>query len=579
MALTCRAIGLLAMMVLLSARATLAAPPPAAPARLAPMLLQLLDEYDRGGESALRSFSSARRIELRPSAQGALLPVILEPSAGKSTRDIDARAIEALGGRVDAVSESFVRVLVRPTDARRLGELNDVRVVRTPTMATAVTGFGSIVSESVALTNASVLQQSFTGAGVKAAVVDLGFQGLSNVISAGELPANTIGVDFTGTGLESTTPHGVAVSEELLDMAPGVQLYCLKIGDEVDLQNAAAYLRTNGITIANHSVAWVLGSYYDDTGPINSIINSSHDTDGVFWSVAAGNAAQMHWRGAWSDPDQDGRLNFTPNQNTLSLGLYDGTITVFLNWNQYGNSLTNLDLYVLDGTGAVAASSTNPQNGPQDPSEAVSFSYDASLAPYTVEVVWVSGPTSGLDVTLFSFDNTFSPGTASSSVMDPADAHGAVAVGAIPEASYAQANPPLEAYSSQGPTTDGRIKPDLCAPDGTSTYTYGTLGSYGTSFSAPIAAGAAALWQQQFGVVPPSNMLSVLDNLARPVGTPIPNSQCGYGEVIAWHGSVACGAGSELIVVLPALLWLRRRRERPPHGRTSQAPERSSRKA
>ncbi|HYB12106.1 MAG TPA: hypothetical protein VEG67_01470, partial [Myxococcota bacterium] len=197
-ALTCRAIGLLAMMVLLSARATLAAPPPAAPARLAPMLLQLLDEYDRGGESALRSFSSARRIELRPSAQGALLPVILEPSAGKSTRDIDARAIEALGGRVDAVSESFVRVLVRPTDARRLGELNDVRVVRTPTMATAVTGFGSIVSESVALTNASVLQQSFTGAGVKAAVVDLGFQGLSNVISAGELPANTIGVDFTG---------------------------------------------------------------------------------------------------------------------------------------------------------------------------------------------------------------------------------------------------------------------------------------------------------------------------------------------------------------------------------------------
>jgi len=563
MALASRAIGLLAIMLLVPARMAQGAAPPEEPSeRLAPMLLQLLDEYDRAGEDGVRRMAAARRIELRESAQGALLPVILEPSAGISTRQIDAREIEALGGRVDARSESFVRVLVPPSEARRLSTLSGVRVVRTPTLATAVSGFGTIVSESVALTNANLLQESVTGAGVKAAVVDLGFQGLSTVISAGELPANAITVDFTGTGIESTTPHGVAVAEELMDMAPGVQLYCLKIGDEVDLENAAAYLRQNGIHIANHSVAWVLASYYDDTGPINNIINASHDNDGVFWSVAAGNAAQSHWRGPWSDPDQDGRLNFTPSQNTLGLGLGDGTITVFLNWNQYGNSVTNLDLYVLDGTGAVAASSTNPQNGPQDPAEAVSFSYDPTLAPYTAEVVWVSGPTSGLDITLFSFDNTFTPATASSSTMDPADAHGATAMGAIPESSYAQANPPLEPYSSQGPTTDGRIKPDFCAPDGTSTYTYGTLSSYGTSFAAPIAAGAAALWQQKLGVVPPSEFVSTFANLALPVGTPIPNSLCGNGELMVSPPTVACGTGGELIVVLPALLWLRRRRER-----------------
>ena len=562
MTLARRAIGFLAVVLLVSARvAQGAAHGSGTSERLAPMLLQLLDEYDRGGESGVRRYSTARRIHLRESTQGVLIPVILEPRAGISTREIDPQQIEALGGRVDAVSTSFLRVLVPPAEARRLADLSDVRVVRTPTIATEVSGFGSIVSESVALTGAAALQNSFTGTGVKAAVVDLGFEGLSTVIAAGELPASTISVDFTGTGIESTTPHGVAVSEELLDMAPGVQLYCLKIGDEVDLQNAATYLNQNGIFIANHSVAWVLGSYYDDTGPINGIINASHDNDGVFWSVAAGNAAQQHWRGAWSDPDHDGRLNFSPTENTLGLGLVDGTITVFLNWSQYGNSVTNLDLYVLDGTGAIAASSTNVQNGPQEPSEAVSFTYDSSRAPYSAEVVWVSGPTSGLDVTLFSFDNTFSPAIASSSTMDPADAHGAVAVGAIPESSYSEASPPLEPYSSQGPTTDGRIKPDFCAPDGTSTYTYGILGSYGTSFSAPIAAGAAALWQQGMGVVPPAQLVQILSGLTHPVGTATPNSMCGGGKIIALHG-MACGAGGECVLVLPALLWLRRRSER-----------------
>jgi hypothetical protein len=526
------------------------------------MLLQLLDVYDHEGEGGVRSFAAARHMQLRESPQGVLIPVILEPPAGISARAIDAQQIEALGGHVDAVSKSFLRVLVRPADARRLAELHDVSVVRTPSIATPVSGFGSIVSESVPLTGAAGLQNADTGVGIKAAVVDLGFQGLSTVISAGELPANTISVDFTGTGVESTTPHGVAVAEELVDMAPGVQLYCLKIGDEVDLENAATYLKTNGITIANHSVAWVLASYYDDTGPINGIINTSHDSDGVLWSVAAGNFAQQHWRGAWSDPDNDGRLNFTPSSNTLGLGLSDGTISVYLNWNQYGNSLTNLDLYVIDGMGSVVASSTNVQNGSQPPTEAVSFSYNPSRAPYSAEVVWVSGPTSGLDVTLFSFDNTFSPALAASSTADPADAHGSVAVGAIPESTYSEATPPLEPYSSQGPTTDGRIKPDFCAPDGTSTFTYGTLASYGTSFAAPIAAGAAADWQQVLGGVSPARIVQTLAGFTQPLGTSTPNELCGNGKLKAVN-TQSCGTGGEAAFLLPLLLWLRRRRQGP----------------
>jgi serine protease AprX len=75
----------------------------------------------------------------------------------------------------------------------------------------------------------------------------------------------------------------------------------------------------------------------------------------------------------------------------------------------------------------------------------------------------------------------------------PADAPGVVAVGAVsPDGSRAT-------FSSQGPTADGRIKPDLMAP-GETVVVAGDTGtdlglSNGTSLASPMLAGAlAALW-------------------------------------------------------------------------------------
>ncbi len=502
-------------------------------ARIGPRLQHLVAAYQAGGESAVRRFGAARHMRLRESTQGVWVPVVLEPR-GTSARELDLAAAEALGARVDAVSDSFARVLARPADIPRLATLADVRVVRAPTAARALAvGKGRIVSESVSLTGAAALQQAgFSGAGVRVAVVDLGFQGLSAAIGAGELPAGTRAVDFTGTGVESDTDHGVAVAEEITDMAPGISLTCIKIGDEVDLENAAAYLHAAGIRIANHSVGWVLSSYYDDTGPINGIVNHSHDVDGVLWTVAAGNAAQSHWRGAWVDADHDQRLDFAPGQNALGITNPDGFVSVFLNWNQYGHSVTDLDLYVRDRSGAIVASSTDPQTGPQDPVEEVSFPYDSTRAPYRVEVVHQAGPVDGLDVTLFSFDDDFTQPDPASSVMDPADAHGAFAVGAIPALRYpAVDHPAPEPYSSQGPTTDGRLKPDLCAPDGTSTFTYGLQAAYGTSFSSPVAAGAAALLLQASPGLAAAGLAQELVTQAADVGPAGPDALCGAGEL------------------------------------------------
>jgi subtilisin family serine protease len=83
------------------------------------------------------------------------------------------------------------------------------------------------------------------------------------------------------------------------------------------------------------------------------------------------------------------------------------------------------------------------------------------------------------------------------SITVPADTDGAVAVGAT-----FWGDDVIEVFSSQGPTTDGRTKPDLTAPDGVSTVSYGNEGMqfFGTSASAPHAAGAIALMKSRFGV-------------------------------------------------------------------------------
>jgi subtilisin family serine protease len=148
-----------------------------------------------------------------------------------------------------------------------------------------------------------------------------------------------------------------------------------------------------------------------------------------------------------------------------------------------------------------------------------------------VAVLHYSGPTSGLELTLFSSYNDLEYAVAASSMTDPASAHGAVAVAAIFADDFSGSDPPAEPYSSQGPTTDGRGKPDLAAPDGTSSFTYGPKGAYGTSFAAPVVAGAAALRLQYEPQLDVEALEQLLFDNAIDVGDPGPDATFGYGKI------------------------------------------------
>lgn len=81
----------------------------------------------------------------------------------------------------------------------------------------------------------------------------------------------------------------------------------------------------------------------------------------------------------------------------------------------------------------------------------------------------------------------------------------------------------MAAFSSKGPTADGRLKPDLTAP-GVSVFVVNPAGGFtrnsGTSFSTPLIAGVAALYRQVHPFDSPADILDALrrtgNNAQRP---------------------------------------------------------------
>jgi hypothetical protein len=103
---------------------------------------------------------------------------------------------------------------------------------------------------------------------------------------------------------------------------------------------------------------------------------------------------------------------------------------------------------------------------------------------------------------------------------------GAVSVGAV--------DPPtgtaIAFYSSRGPTNDTRIKPDLSAPAGMTTFSSGAFS--GTSAAAPVVAGAAALLFDAGLVVNPTQLKTyLLSSAVIDRGSAGPDDDYGAGEL------------------------------------------------
>ncbi len=321
------------------------------------------------------------------------------------------------------------------------------------------------------------------GAGAKVAIIDLGFRGLSSSQSRGDLPHGVTTRDFTGRGIESDYSHGTAVAEIVHDVAPDAQLYLIKVGNEVDLDNAVSYAISQGIHIINHSLGWYNTNYYDGTGSVAQIAKRATDA-GILWVQAAGNDARSHYSATFTDRNSDG---WHDTDVTLSASSGD-PITLYLTWNSWPTTGDDYDLYLYGPTGNLVASSSKTQGGTEQPTERLTFSATQG-GTYRVRINRASGAVRSLK--LFSIYQDLSPYVSRSSIPAPGNLDQALTVGSVDWSRYTSG--PAQDYSSRGPTTDGRQKPDLVAPDNVSTGVSYYDPFPGTSAAAPHVAGAAAL--------------------------------------------------------------------------------------
>ena len=103
-------------------------------------------------------------------------------------------------GAVLKQSENYVEAIVPLSVLDQIGGIKNMDWVRGPHKPKLLAnGLGSVVSQSVPLLGAQGYQNSgVTGSGLKVAVIDAGFGGLSEAQSNGEIPANAIEVNVAG---------------------------------------------------------------------------------------------------------------------------------------------------------------------------------------------------------------------------------------------------------------------------------------------------------------------------------------------------------------------------------------------
>lgn len=468
-------------------------------------LYQLYQVYQARGFKAAARFAKRHGMEMR----GRAVQVVAETEASgnafelQAAVDLTSLTVEELGGVVQTTHNHLVQNMI-PLDAlQALAENATVRTVRLPMKPVPLA-----TSEGVNRVGADLWQNIHVYRGgsqaAKVCVLDLGFAGYQGLLGT-ELPQNTEAVSFRADGdISAGLSHGTACAEVIHDMAPGASLLLVNYSTDVEHHNAVDWIIGQNVDIISYSQGWLSAGAGDGTGPICADVDKAHQA-GIVWVSAAGNSGLQHWQGLFRDRSADTWHEFdsqgVKDTDYFAFWIEKGDrFSVWLNWDDWGNwngsaytgaAGHDYDLYLYDKDFQEIAKSTYRQSKGALPIEGISFEAKARGWRYIRVKKRSSQRNCRLEL-FFTNASQLEHVDPYGSINVPADSPHAIAVGATDWADDGS-----HLYSSRGPTSDKRTKPDLTAPSGVSTETYGKFSFYGTSASTAHVAGAIALLKEK----------------------------------------------------------------------------------
>ena len=271
----------------------------------------------------------------------------------------------------------------------------------------------------------------------------------------------------------------------------------------------------------------------DGTGPAGREVMRAIDA-GILWVNSTGNFGLSHLDMTFTDKDDNGFHEFPGGDEILPVTPTAENLLLSMVWDDpWVGAQRNYDLLFLtegeSGRLETVASSRNIQAGGNADNPAEQVIVATSGTPLFVAITNPGGGPPGR-LNLLGHGMDFHYTMPEGSLTAPADLEAVLSVGAT---NWEDGT--LEPYSSQGPTWDGRSKPDVVAPARVNSVVYDGQ-FFGTSSSAPHAAGAAAVLFEHYPEATEAQVKAALMGNASDIGPEGADNQSGTGDLFLHKG-------------------------------------------